>query len=222
VEIADVDRRSAEIDSKIETLESLNQSPAELKEQLAQERDRATRLRAAAAAVGLARETLEQSARVAYRQVAPHLKRALERNLPRVTGSRYAEAAVDDQLQIRVVPPETPNSVDVDALSRGTQDQIYFLERLELARLLDRTIDRPPLLLDDPFVHFDAERRSFALELLVEAAGDGRQVILFSTDTRLADEARDLCDCHVIELFAPEAPDRDSHPAGALVGGVHE
>jgi len=222
VEIAHLDRRSAEIDSKIETLESLNQSPAELKEQLAQERDRATRLRAAAAAAGLARETLEQSAREAYRQVAPHLKRALERNLPRVTGSRYAEAAVDDQLQIRVVPPETPNSVDVDALSRGTQDQIYFLERLELARLLDRTIDRPPLLLDDPFVHFDAERRRFALELLVEAAADGRQVILFSTDTRLADEARDLCDCRVIELSAPEAPDRDNHLAGALVGGVHE
>lgn len=222
VEISDLDRRSAETESKIETLESLNQGPAEIKEQLSQERNRAMRLRAAAAAVNTARETLEQSAREAYRQVAPHLKRALERNLPRVTGSRYAEAAVDDQLRIRVVPPETPHSVDVDALSRGTQDQIYFLERLELARLLDRTVDRPPLLLDDPFVHFDAARRRFALELLVEAAADGRQVILFSTDMQLADEARDLCDCRVIELPTPEAPHREDRPAGALVGGVHE
>lgn len=221
-ELAGLDQRSAEIEGRIETLESLNQSPAELKEDLAHERARAIRLRDAAAAVNLARETLEQSAREAYRQVAPHLKHALERNLPRITGGRYTEATVDDQLQICVVPPETSSSVDVENLSRGTQDQIYFLERLALARVLDRAIDRPPLLLDDPFVHFDVERRRFALELLVEAAADGRQVILFSTDMRLADEALDLCDCRVIELPAPDSLGREHRPAGALVGGAHE
>lgn len=221
-ELTGLDQRSAEIEGRIETLESLNQSPAELKEDLEYERARAIRLRDAAEAVNLAREMLEQSAREAYRRVAPHLKHALERNLPRITGGRYTEATVDDQLQIRVVPPETSSSVDVENLSRGTQDQIYFLERLALARLLDRTIDRPPLLLDDPFVHFDVERRRFALELLVEAAADGRQVILFSTDMRLAEEARDLCDCRVIELPAPDSLGREHLPAGALVGGAHE
>ncbi|MCH7988192.1 MAG: hypothetical protein IID46_03460, partial [Planctomycetes bacterium] len=48
--------------------------------------------------------------------------------------------------------------------SRGTQDQVYFAARLALADLVFHGA-KPPLLLDDPFVKFDPQRRDAALEL---------------------------------------------------------
>ena len=64
-------------------------------------------------------------------------------------------------------------------------------------------IGEAPLLLDDPFVHFDEPRLGFALELIRDAAAE-RQVILFSTDPGMARRAQQTCgDCTVIELDAP-------------------
>ena len=43
-----------------------------------------------------------------------------------------------------------------------------------------------PVLLDDPFAHFDADRLARTLEWLAEAAAE-RQIILFATQRRVAE-----------------------------------
>lgn len=77
------------------------------------------------------------------------------------------------------------------ALSRGTQDQIYFALRLGLLRLVygDAT---PPLLLDDPFLTFDDERAAAAMALLQDQAARGQQVILLTYSDRYRGPGRTL------------------------------
>jgi exonuclease SbcC len=183
-EASSLDREITELTTLVaEREEGLPDVPAVREEEQAL-REQAARMRKSAGAIKLAREILEEAASEAHREFAPRLREALERNLGRLTGDRYTEAAIDEDLEITLVAPENGDFVAADRLSRGTQDQIYFLERLEMTRMLDRAIDDPPLLLDDPFVHFDEDRVAVALEVLVEEAAT-RQIILFSTNGKL-------------------------------------
>jgi uncharacterized protein YhaN len=93
--------------------------------------------------------------------------------------------------------------VSIEQLSRGTRDQVALVQRLEIARLLDATSGDAPLLLDDPFAHFDAERLRLGAELIAEVSGR-RQVILFTEDTMVMERMQEACsECTVIELPDP-------------------
>lgn len=186
--------------------------PSELKVGLVGCEQRLEQLELARDAVRLARVILAEAALDAHRAFAPYLNQALARNLPRITGDRYREVVVSDELTLTLVAPETGRQVRAESLSRGTQDQIFLVQRLELARMLDPTKGAAPLLLDDPFARCDPDRVRFALEVLGELA-TGRQIIVFSEDPQLADVAAAVCDsCHVIELAAPteRAPHREA------------
>lgn len=102
-----------------------------------------------------------------------------------LSGGRYTDVRIDPQTFTVFV--DGPERVDVPAasLSRGAQDQLYFALRVALVEGLaaDRTL---PLVLDDPFLHFDADRLALAGETL-QRLGERHQVLLFSHDPRLAD-----------------------------------
>ena len=99
--------------------------------------------------------------------------------------------------------PETGQVVSADDLSRATKDQIFLVQRLEIARLLAPTKGAAPLFLDDPFAHYDESRLGYGLEILAETA-EARQVILFSDDPAIASLAAELnVECTTIELDAP-------------------
>jgi uncharacterized protein YhaN len=67
-------------------------------------------------------------------------------------------------------------------LSRGTQEQLYFVLRVALARTLadHRGL---PLILDEPFVNFDPERLERTVALL-RVISQRTQIIFFSADPR--------------------------------------
>jgi hypothetical protein len=216
-ERAELDRRLAELHGRIESAagessalaarieerEAASGDPATLEERIAILCDRQRRFEQAGEAIRLAREGLAEAAREAHRAFVPHLNAALIRDLPRVTGGRYTRATIGDALEINVVAPETGALVPIQALSRGTQDQIALVERLAIARMLDPATGRAPLLLDDPFGHTDPDRRRQALELLGELASE-RQIIIATEDpalAALADQAGG--DVVRIELPAP-------------------
>ena len=192
VEGARTDRDRKALDARglatqIHDREARLEERALLREQLDHARQREDDLERGRDAAALAREVLRGAAREVHRAFAPHLNKSLERDLPRVTGGRYRQAVVGDDLSIQVVAPETGQLVQASALSRGTQSQIYLVERLAVTTMLDATTGGAPLLLDDPFARFDDKRRRYGLEVLAEMAG-GRQVILFSEDERLMGE----------------------------------
>jgi uncharacterized protein YhaN len=179
--------------------------PAVLEESLARIERRLARIGLVRDAVSLAREQLRAASQAVHRRFAPHLNGALAEFLPLVTGGRYVDATVDDALEIQVPAPETGRFVPVDQLSRGTRDQIYLIERIQMARLLDSTTGGSPLLLDDPLARFDAVRTEHTLALLGRLGGE-RQVVLFTEDARLAEQAVALDPpARLITLPAPGA-----------------
>jgi len=196
-------KRLAELETEARRLEEDAGDPATVKERLAAIDAESERLAEARDALALARELLRESADELSREFAPHLNEALRRNLTRITGGRYGEARVDNDLSVKVVVPETGYVVSADDLSRATKDQIFLVQRLEIARLLAPTKGSPPLLLDDPFAHYDNERLRYGLEILAEVAEE-RQVILFSEDPVLAGLVLEIRgECRVVELETP-------------------
>jgi hypothetical protein len=112
----------------------------------------------------------------------------------RITRGRYGTLFIDPvRMEIETSPAEgdadtsgdAPRAIAricPDALSQGARDQLYFAVRLALVELMSRG-EPQPLLLDDPFVHFDPERRARAIDLVREFA-QKHQVILFTCDPR--------------------------------------
>lgn len=131
-------------------------------------------------------ETTEQLLSEANAQylsnLSPRLKPRIEAHLPELTRGRYTQAELDETLRLQVHHPERGETLPVEdgqpAWSAGVLDQIFFACRLGLADALADDL-RLPLLLDDPFVHFDTERYYAALELLQRVATQ-TQVVLFT------------------------------------------
>jgi chromosome segregation protein len=79
--------------------------------------------------------------------------------------------------------------VQVVGLSEGTRDQQFLA--LRLALLERRTSEPMPFIGDDLLTSFDEARTLAALRLLV-AAGQKRQIILFTHHRHVADLARSV------------------------------
>jgi uncharacterized protein YhaN len=194
------DRAAAESERLTATVaERLRMLPdvASLRERLDASEERVASLRHVDRVLRLAEEELAAAAADTYRDFAPRLNASLEAGMSRLTGGRYTHAFVDEELRVRVEAPETGAVVDLDQLSVGTQKQAYLVQRLELVRLLCPGDDALPVLLDDPFAHFDPDRLARTLEWLAEAARE-RQIVLFATQRRVAELAPD--DATLIEI----------------------
>ncbi|HWX45872.1 MAG TPA: AAA family ATPase [Solirubrobacteraceae bacterium] len=215
IEIAELRAVLQERETNLAEREANLADPADLEVQLAETRARRERLELTRDAIRIARDALGEAARDTHRRVAPHLNEALRRALPRITRGRYCEAAVDEDLAIRLHAPESGGFVSVEQLSRGTRDQVALVQRLEIARLLDPTAGRAPLLLDDPFAHFDPERLRLGAELLAEVAGH-RQAIVFTESPEVASRIREACPgCALIELPDPVGERQVRQPSAA-------
>ena len=94
-----------------------------------------------------------------------------------VTGERYQEVSLDEEFSLKVKTPEG-YWAELDQLSQGTQDQVYFAVRLALSQFLSGKKNLP-FILDDPFHNFDVNRLSRAMEL-VKVISSTRQIIVCS------------------------------------------
>ena len=103
-----------------------------------------------------------------------------------LTNGRYQMALIDQHLNIELQDPMRPDRhIPPDRLSRGARDQLYMAARLALVDMLfPRT--RPPILLDDPFVHFDPERLAAAIAMCCDLAKE-RQILLFTCSNHYND-----------------------------------
>ena len=201
--LSDASQLAAALDAQISERESRLPSLPEVRERVATLELRVEKRECALEAIRIAREELQEAARLAHRNFAPQLQRALQRSLPLFTANRYREVMIGDDLSISVIAPETGSQVPADCLSYGTQDQIYLVQRLEIARMLIPSAGSVPLLLDEPFAEFDEDRERSAVRLLCREAEE-RQIVVFSNDRRLIDLVRDVQgEPHVIELTAP-------------------
>ena len=150
------------------------------------------------------RDFLERAAEKAHMLVAPRLSGQMSRWIPKVTNGRYARVEVDPgDLSITLVTAAGERS-DARLVSQGTMEQVYLVLRLVLAQVLSADHETCPVLLDDPTVHADANRKQQILDYLL-AASKEHQVILFSQEQEVLDWAKNQLDgeVHLIELADP-------------------
>jgi hypothetical protein len=114
--------------------------------------------------------------------LSPRLAPCIERYLPALTCGRYTQIQMGNGLLFQVYHPEAGKWLNADlnesGWSAGTLDQLFFACRLGLVDAL-MAHRRLPLLLDDPFLHFDETRLRAAMELLARVA-QHTQVLLFT------------------------------------------
>jgi ABC-type lipoprotein export system ATPase subunit len=148
-------------------------------------------------------ELLRQAEARIHRDLAPVLNAAIAARLPRISGGRYVEAAVDPaDLAIKVKAADDGRWREARRLSHGTREQIYLLLRLAMTEQLVRGGEIAPLLCDEVTVQSDQDRARAILDLLHEASRD-RQVLVFTHDERAltwADENLDGPDDRLVRL----------------------
>lgn len=148
----------------------LGREAAELEEQIEETRLEADALKLAVSTLNEAVEEFQET----------HHGRLSERIsdwFNRFTEERYSSVELDDNWapQIRTKEGRT---VEIDVLSTGARDQLYFAMRLALAELMSQEVSLP-IVLDDPFVHYDSDRLKISKKILTEISKE-HQVILFS------------------------------------------
>ena len=162
-------------------------SLAQVQEEIDATEDWIARLKAHAQALEEASKRLAQAADDHHRNFLPRLNQIVGQSLDVITRGRYTRVQIDhDDLQVRLESSEVAQPVTPDALSRGTQEQIYLLLRLGLAELLSDGREQLPLILDDPLVNYDAARLANGLEFLSRMA-EQAQVLLFTKDQQTVD-----------------------------------
>lgn len=91
-----------------------------------------------------------------------------------ITNGAYEKVRIDDSMGIIV--EKDGSFLDIDYLSTGTVEQIYFAVRLAAARMLFPG-EEFPMILDDVFGNFDDTRLRRTLSYLSRS---GRQIIIFT------------------------------------------
>lgn len=154
--------------------------------------------------------TLDVAEGDTVKQAARYLEERMGEDLARITDGRYRQVRVNEHdLSFEVWSPELSGWVAVQQLSEGTLDQVYLAARLGLVRQVTQD-RRPPLIFDDPFVGFDADRARRSAELLKDLAHDHQ--VLFLTASERYDTLADT----VIELPTPGARDTEGPSADRL------
>lgn len=209
---ADLERRArdarvatASSAAELRTTEATIDDVAALDERVETLREQARALEAFGAAVELAMATIDERTREAHQRFAGRLADYSSRTMSEVTDGRYTELRVDPTtLELNARVPETGAFEKIERLSAGTREQAYLVVRLAMVRMFSEGLERPPLILDDPFAFWDDARIARALPVLDVAAADG-QVLLFTTSAALAG-ALEARGAHRIEIAALEPP----------------
>lgn len=119
----------------------------------------------------------------------PLLRKSISDNFSYLTGGRYCQVAMDEDMNITVVEKDNKEkNIELESLSGGTLDQLYLSLRVALGNILSGN-QNIPLIFDDSFVQYDSKRLKNSMEMLAKES-ERRQIILFTCQEREAELAK--------------------------------
>ncbi|MED4694291.1 ATP-binding protein [Peribacillus frigoritolerans] len=150
------------------------------------------------AKLAIAKSLLNKTLDRYKRERLPKVIADAERHFSFLTNGNYRKIILDQSGEGILVQRSDGLSFRVEEVSRGTAEQIYVSLRLALA---DHTFENDsfPLIIDDSFVNFDAERTKRMLELLKKVS-EKRQILFFT------------CHRYIMEHFSENQVIRLSSP----------
>ncbi|WP_232696784.1 AAA family ATPase [Brevibacillus daliensis] len=145
-------------------------------------------------ALQVARDTLQQALVECQREVSPDLNVIASEISEVLTEGRYRDVRVDpmQRFAIRAIEPERQLVMEQKRFSTGTQDQLYFTQRMAIIQKMSREREPLPVFLDDHFVHYDEQRLHKTLDYLL-SCGENHQIFLFSCHKREMEYVKDAC-----------------------------
>lgn len=127
----------------------------------------------------------------------PQVLQAAERLFTELTDGKYVALEVTEKAYFEVVSNDGMRYPIIE-LSQATKEQAYISLRLALAASLADSAPFP-MIMDDPFVHFDAERLSRMVELL-DGLQTKRQFIYFTCHPKMKNQWQKATTINVSEL----------------------
>ena len=140
-------------------------------------------VRGEVAALALAHAELKASMRAFASSHRDRLEARASQVLAAVSSRPGRRVRLDDDFAASVLEPAGDSALPVQ-LSQGTRDQLALALRLAVVDLVAQEVPLP-LVLDDPFVHWDEERLARA-RAMVSALARERQVLLLTHRSELA------------------------------------
>lgn len=132
-------------------------------------------------AIQLAKETIEALSKDIHIQFAPTINKRVSSVIEQITDGKYNSVKIDNNLEIGINDPITGQIININSLSGGTIDQLYFALRFSIIKsMVDHSL---PLILDDSFIQYDDIRLENILRFLNKISID-RQIILFTCQKR--------------------------------------
>ena len=132
-------------------------------------------------ALNLAKSTIEDISKDIHRQFAPMINEKVGNIIEDITGGKYTSVKIDNSLEIGVINPDTQEIINIENLSGGTIDQLYFALRFGIVDSINN--EGLPLILDDCFIQYDDSRLKNIIEFLYKKSKE-RQIILFTCHNR--------------------------------------
>ncbi len=166
--------------------EGLYEKESELTERLSELERQEARLRVDADAIKLLKLLKDHYQQKTLDLLVEPVRRIVEPNFRRLVGPKYDAIKLD-----RAMRPSTVTvagwgeEADSTELSFGTQEQLAFLVRLALGKLLGED-ERVAVVLDDPLVNTDPARFDEALGIIQEASRKAQVFILTCHETAYA------------------------------------
>ena len=132
-------------------------------------------------AIDLAIKSIQDLSEEIYESFGGILNSQVAEIMSKITGGKYSEVRIDDQLRVMV---KSGNSfISMDYLSEGTIEQIYLALRLSIANVIIN--EDLPIIIDDIFVTYDEQRLYDTLSCIGEYLN--RQIIIFTTNLKVQD-----------------------------------
>lgn len=128
-------------------------------------------------AVNIAEARISALAKKMQSELKDILNEKASRILAQITNQKYNCINIEETLKMHVMDGD--KLVDVERLSRGTLEQIYFAIRMAATELLQK--EEQPVILDDTFVYYDDERLKNTLKWLAQ---NKKQVIILTCQKR--------------------------------------
>jgi uncharacterized protein YhaN len=119
----------------------------------------------------------------------PETLREASEYMSQLTNGKYTRIWTPLAHDILFVDTADGQPLSVQVLSRGTREQLFVSLRLALVAAYGRRGIHLPMILDDVFVNFDADRTRVACSVLRDFAKQGHQLLVFT------------CHEHVWQMF---------------------
>lgn len=171
LEISNLNGKVSSLEASVERLKDLEERSKYLEK-------RKSNLENRCESLTLARDKLLITIEKNRGSYLPKLKSSMEKILSAITSEKYKDIVIDKDFNIKILDMSVNKHTDVENLSLGTINQIYFSFRLAMAKIL--TNYDIPLVLDGSFDSYDDNRLRETMLFLK----DYGQVLIFTSSKR--------------------------------------